>query len=308
MTSIARPSATLTVGAERLFDDDVRQRRELRGRPRHRRAGAAAPAAGCRSGACPRQSRATSMAQHMVVMRGTAPRGVVVSVISLREGPRRCGGKTHRAGVRAIRGNSRSNCGAPAMRIIVGAIAVPVRPLAAHQIVPDQQAVDPSNGSSLFVKLSQLGSTPSRARRADRRPQQRHLGKDQPRARASRAATARIDRTRRSAQGCETCRSDQVVARLRPDHRRRGEATPGAPWRRSSESSLGARLGAADLHRLGDAGIDIARLHQRQKPRLETGRPMRRQILERDARMLELAHERRRRWTAATTTTTRSDA
>ena len=51
-------------------------------------------------------------------------------------------------------------------------------------------------------------------------------------------------------------------------------------------------FGATDPHRLGHAGIDVRRLNQCHHARFEPGGLMRRQVLEVDARLLELAHER----------------
>ena len=56
---------------------------------------------------------------------------------------------------------------------------------------------------------------------------------------------------------------------------------------------LASGFGAANLHRLGDARLEIAGLHQRQQARLEACRPVRRQFFERDPRMGELADEPR---------------
>ena len=84
----------------------------------------------------------------------------------------------------------------------------------------------------------------------------------------------------------------QLVPALLPKDGRRDRARQQPLRPNPADGFLLQCLCPADPHRFGDARIEVSRLNERQQPRFQTGRPVRREVFERDARVREFADER----------------
>ncbi len=176
---------------------------------------------------------------------------------------------------------------------LVLGIPVKIDRLMPHQLVPDDEAVDAADGNQLVRKV-----VPARidGHRPDLAPcgraQQRNFRQDQ--------TWIRCHHQRRLVPIEQLIRPwvrgqpvEQRVSALPADHRRRNHRGDQPLEGNPSNRLLRCRLGPADLHGLGDAGVDVRRLHQREQAPFEAGGPVRRQRLEADAGLFELADEGR---------------
>ena len=83
----------------------------------------------------------------------------------------------------------------------------------------------------------------------------------------------------------------QLIPALLPKEGRRNRACQQPLRPDPADGLLFQGFRPTDPHRLGDARIEVSRLNERQQPRFQTDRPVRREIFERDARMREFADE-----------------
>ncbi len=172
-------------------------------------------------------------------------------------------------------------------------VAVKLHRLLLHDLVPDNQRVGASDGDELVREVVPARIDDDRPHAAaDGGAKQRHLREDQAGARSDKHH-GMIPIEQLLGPRMRDRPVDDVVTRRLAENRRGKHAGQQALGANPSDRLLRPRLFAANLDRLADAGIEIARLDERHQPALKSGRLMRRQVLERHARPLKLLHERR---------------
>ena len=180
----------------------------------------------------------------------------------------------------------------PADAHLIRRVAVQLHGLLLHDVVPDDEAIGAPDGNQLVGEVVPARVDDDRPdAAADGGSEQRDFGKDQARARPDEQHRL-IPIEELLGPWMRNHPVDDVIARRPAENRRRDDAGQQPLGANPADRLLRDRLFAPDLHRLADAGVEIARLNQRHQPAFEARRHVRRQIFERDARALELLHER----------------